>query len=142
MPGFVGMKGATLVGVGGGRDKYLALFKVNSSTVVIDLDQGQDDEDGGAGHAIFIKTARTLVVTEARSLDPALGKESVPSPRSDEVIIYAEDEGKYIERYEAFKPKSAAFFGKPGNDDVIYVFAQSLGTTPTGNGAIMRLKIQ
>jgi hypothetical protein len=140
-PGFVGMSGATLVGYGGGRDKYIALFKVTSKTVIIDLDQGQDDSDGGAGHALFIKTARTLTVAEARSIDPALRSEDVPGPRSSgEVVIYAEDEGGKADRDARFKPLAHRYFAS--GDDLVYVFARSLGDTPNGNGAIMRLRIQ
>ncbi|MCU0665050.1 MAG: hypothetical protein MUC50_22345 [Myxococcota bacterium] len=139
-PGFVGMSGATLVGYGGGRDKYLALFRVTSKTVVIDLDKGQDDDDGGAAHALFIKTAKTLTVAEARSVDPSGKAESVPSPRTNEVMIYAEDEGGKGDRDARFGALAYKKYGS--GDDLLYVFAKTLGSTPNGNGAIMRLKIQ
>jgi hypothetical protein len=140
-PGFVGMKGATLVGYGGGRDKYLAIFKVNSSTVVVDKDQGNEGRGGGSAQALFIKTAKTLSVTEARSLDPAIGSERVPGTKnSSEIVIYAEDEGGKGTRDEFFMPKAYKVYGS--GDDLLYVFAQSLSGGPTGNGAFMRLTIR
>ncbi len=140
-PGFVGMSGATLVGYGGGRDKYIALFKVNSSTVTIDLDQGQEDSDGGAGHALFIKTDRSLTVAEARSIDPSVKSEDVPGPSGGgEVVIYAEDEGGKGDRDTRFNALAYRSFGS--GDDRVYVFARSLGDTPNGNGAFMRVKIR
>ncbi len=140
-PGFVGMKGATLVGYGGGRDKYLAIFKVNSGTVVIDKDQGQEGRGGGSAQALFIKTSKTLTVAEARSLDPAIGSERVPGTKnSSEIVIYADDEGGKGTRDEFFMPKAYKVYGS--GDDLLYVFAQSLSGGPTGNGAFMRLTIR
>ena len=53
----------------------------------------------------IIKTARDLGVAEARSIDPSGKAEDVPSPNgSNEVIIYAEDEGGKGDRDAQFKP--------------------------------------
>jgi len=140
-PGFVGMSGATLVGYGGGRDKYLAIFRVNSSTVIVDTDQGQSDDDGGAAQVLFIKTTKTLSVVEARSVDPSLKSEQVPGPRNNnEIVIYADDEGGKGERDEFFMPKAYKYYGS--GDDLLYVFAQGLSGGPNGNGAFMRLSIR
>jgi len=140
-PGFVGMKGATLVGYGGGRDKYLAIFRVNSSTVVIDKDQTYEGRDGGSGQALFIKTARTLTVAEARSVDPSVRSENVPGTKSrGEIVVYAEDEGGKGDRDQFFMPRAHKYYGS--GDDLLYVFAQSLSGGPNGNGAFMRLSIR
>lgn len=133
--GFVDMVGARLVGYGGGRDKYLALFRVTSSTVTIDA-------NGGAAHALFIRTSKTLAVTEARSIDPAIGAQKVPGARgSNEIVIYAEDEGGKAGRDEFYMPRAYRTFGS--GDDLLYVFADDRisGSGPNGNGAYMRLAI-
>ncbi len=136
-PGFVGISGAKLVAYGGGRDKYIALFKVERSTVTIDLDQGQEDSDGGAGHALFIQTDRVLKSTGSSSIEsPRL----VPDPSADEVVIYAEDEGGKGDRDRRFGAVASLSFGS--GDDLVYVFARSLRGTPNGDGAFMKLKIQ
>jgi len=67
--------------------------------------------------------------------------EDVPSPRgSSEIIVYAEDEGGKSDRDARFKALAYRYFAS--GDDLVYVFARSLGDTPNGNGAFMRLKIQ
>lgn len=132
--GFVRVEGATLLGFGGGRDKYLALFRVDSSRVSI-------DKNGGAAQAVFVRTSSTLSVEEARTVDPAIGGENVPGPRSDEVVIYAEDEGGKSGRDEFYMPRAAHTFGR--GDDLLYVFTEDRisGQGPNGNGAFMRVRI-
>jgi len=137
--GFVRMVGATLVGYGGGRDKYLALFRVNSATVQIDA-------NGGSPQALFIDTSKTLRVVEARSIDPSIpnvGPQPVPGPNSgSEIIIYAEDEGGKGDRDQYFGSRATKTYGT--GDDLLYVFGDNrIGSGgPNGNGAYMRISMR
>jgi hypothetical protein len=134
--GFVDIEGATLVGYGGGRDKYLALFRVNSSRVTI-------DKNGGSAQALFVSTSKRLTVTEARSIDPSIGSEKVPGARnSNEIVVYAEDEGGKGERDAFYMPRAHKTYGT--GDDLLYVFIDDRisGRGPNGNGAYMRLTIR
>lgn len=135
--GFVDVVGAQLIGYGGGRDKYLALFKVTSPNVKI-------DKNGGSGQALFVKTSKTLTVIEAKSIDPEIGAKKVPgAPANDEIVVYAEDEGGKGTRDQFYMPRAFEYFGS--GDDLLYVFASNSVTepgAPNGNGAYMRLKIQ
>ncbi len=135
-PGFVDAVGATLVDYGGGRDKYMALFQVTSSNVSMHA-------NGGAAYALFINTSKTLTVVEATSVDPSIGARQVPGPRaSNEIVIYAEDEGGAGTRDEFYMPRAYKIYGS--GDDLVYVFADDRisGQGPAGNGAYMRLSIR
>ncbi len=135
--GFVDIVGAKLIGYGGGRDKHLALFKVTSSNVTI-------NKNGGSAQALFVKTSKELTVTEAKSIDPAIGAQKVPgAPASNELVVYAEDEGGKSTRDQFYMPRAFEYFGS--GDDLLYVFASNRVTesgAPNGNGAYMKLRIR
>lgn len=135
--GFVDIVGAKLIGYGGGRDKHLALFKVTSPNVTI-------NKNGGSSQALFVKTSKELTVAEARSIDPAIGAKKVPgAAASNELVVYAEDEGGKGTRDQFYMPRAFEYFGS--GDDLLYVFASNRVTesgAPNGNGAYMRLQIR
>jgi hypothetical protein len=137
-PGLVKVQGASLVKVGGGNDKYLALFQVKSTSVTINKITGQ-------AVALFVDTSKTLSVTSVRSIDPSIppGTMKVPgATSSNEIVVYAEDEGGKGTRDQFYMPRAFKHYGQ--GDDVLYLFTNNKVTeqgAPNGNGAYMKLKI-
>jgi hypothetical protein len=146
-PGLVKVTGAKLVKVGGGRDKYLALFEVTNKAKVDIV------KKSGAAHALFVKTTKVLAVLDVKSIDPEIGKQKVPGANqaNNEVVFYAEDEGNKDSNRDTFY-ESRAFEQWGDGDDRLYVFTDNTpsvpgvpgvpGYHPNGNGAYMKVKIK
>ena len=129
--------GATLLNLGGGQDKFIALYKINSSNITVHV-------TGGAAGVLFLQTNKTVTLKNAKSVDPELDSGSVIGPaNSNEVVIYAEDEGGKAWgdkiRDDFFKPKASHTFGS--GDDLLYIFkfgslSPQNNQGPGGNGAV------
>lgn len=124
------VQGAELVSFGGSHDKYIALYKVTDSTVKI-------TGDGGSGQAMFINT-KQKVSMNAKAADPSLGSETLKGPaQSNQLAIYAEDEGGKGSRDSFFGSNAIDKFG--AGDDLIYLFGDKVSPNnnkgPSLNGA-------
>ena len=137
----VDIENARLIGIGGGTDKYLALFKVDNDAGHITIKDGSV----GAVQIYFIKTSGTLNFQEAWSVDPSVSKnrdphyKNVPGAGSDSIVLYADDEGGKNESRDATYIRSS--FIRYGNgDDRLYVYGGSLDKN-NGNGAYMIVNV-
>ena len=142
--GFVDVEGAELVDYGGGRDKYIALFKVT------DPDNVSVNANGGAAGVLFLDTDQTVELNNARTVNPRVQnekfEENIRGPESsNEIVIYAEDEGGKgwgdggRTRDDYFVPNSSHVWGR-GGDDMVYMFEYGdlppdNDEGPRGNGA-------
>ena len=128
---------ARLLGIGGGTDKYLALFKVDNNAGHITI----KDRSVGAVQIYFIKTNSALNFQEAWSVDPSVSRDrdphykNVPGAGRNSIVLYADDEGGKNASRDATYIRSS--FIRYGNgDDRLYVYDGSLDKN-NGNGAYM-----
>ena len=142
--GFVSVEGADLVDYGGGRDKYIALFKVTDPDSVV------VNANGGAAGVLFLDTDQTVDLHNARTVNPSVQndrfEENVRGPENaNEIVIYAEDEGGKrwgtdgLIRDDYFIPNSSHVWGQ-GKDDMVYMIEHGdlppdNDEGPRGNGA-------